>query len=70
MMSEPEPVSPPVRDSNAMLHPAVAEKNMQMHYRRYAGREALHQYAPRAASSMGTVLAKMNRSEASDQFSI
>ena len=53
-----------------MLHPAVAEKNMQMHYRRYAGREALHQYAPRAASSMGTVLAKMNRSEASDQFSI
>jgi hypothetical protein len=55
---------------NAMLHSAVAEKKLQMHYRRYAGRESLHQYAPRPASSMGIVLARMNRSEASDQFSM
>jgi|Tabmets5t2r1_1033131.scaffolds.fasta_scaffold12307_3 hypothetical protein len=45
-----------------MLHPAMAEGKLQMQYRRYAGRECLHQYAPRAASSMGTVLARMNRS--------
>jgi hypothetical protein len=57
-------------DMNAMLHSAVAEKKLQMQYRRYAGRESLHQYAPRPASNMGIVLARMNRSEARDQFSM
>jgi hypothetical protein len=68
MMSEPEPVA--CRLVNAMLIRRWRERNMQMHYRGYAGRDSAHQYAPRAASSMGTVLARMNRSLSSDQFSM
>jgi hypothetical protein len=68
-MSEFEPVSHRF-DVNSMLHPVAAKGKMQMHYRRYVGRECPRQYAPRAASSLAAVLARMNRSEASVQFSM
>jgi hypothetical protein len=50
-----------------MLHLAPSTKKLHMHYYRYVvhrplRRPKLTQYAPRAASSIGTVLARMNRS--------